>query len=247
MSKVHVFEEENVSDLDSGSEADVESEGENSEGSDGNGSEGEENKKSGMADAMARILGKKVPSKKGVIMAKAMTDKQIERKRKIKEQGGQEETEVKKVYIDQQTKQAKKKEWENRGRIKPDPLDKPAERILQRIATRGVVQLFNAVSKQQKILDDQLMEAGSSERRKDKVVESLTKDKFLDILKGSADSSSKSSKKRKSDKSKSKKNSDGNEEDENPKWSILRDDFMMGATMKDWDKEGSDGEGLPDD
>lgn len=28
--------------------------------------------------------------------------------------------------------------------------------------------------------------------------------------------------------------------EEGPGWSILRDDFMMGASMKDWDKE-SDG------
>lgn len=25
--------------------------------------------------------------------------------------------------------------------------------------------------------------------------------------------------------------------DEEPAWNILRDDFMMGASMKDWDKE----------
>lgn len=31
--------------------------------------------------------------------------------------------------------------------------------------------------------------------------------------------------------------------EETPGWTILRDDFMMGASMKDWDKE-SDG---PDD
>lgn len=29
--------------------------------------------------------------------------------------------------------------------------------------------------------------------------------------------------------------------EEGPEWNILRDDFMMGASMKDWDKE-SDGE-----
>lgn len=29
--------------------------------------------------------------------------------------------------------------------------------------------------------------------------------------------------------------------EEKPAWSVLRDDFMMGATMKDWDKD-SDGE-----
>lgn len=33
----------------------------------------------------------------------------------------------------------------------------------------------------------------------------------------------------------------GGEEEEKPAWSVLRDDFMMGASMKDWDKE-SDGE-----
>ena len=31
------------------------------------------------------------------------------------------------------------------------------------------------------------------------------------------------------------------EEEEDPKWSILREDFMMGANMKDWDKEGDEG------
>lgn len=29
--------------------------------------------------------------------------------------------------------------------------------------------------------------------------------------------------------------------EEKPTWSVLRDDFMMGAAMKDWDKD-SDGE-----
>ncbi len=27
-----------------------------------------------------------------------------------------------------------------------------------------------------------------------------------------------------------------------PSWNILRDDFMMGSKMKDWDKEGTDNE-----
>ena len=31
--------------------------------------------------------------------------------------------------------------------------------------------------------------------------------------------------------------------EEGDKWSILRDDFMMGAKMKDWDKENSGDEG----
>ncbi len=27
---------------------------------------------------------------------------------------------------------------------------------------------------------------------------------------------------------------------ENPSWSVLRDDFMMGTSMKDWDKESDE-------
>ncbi|XP_050406439.1 RRP15-like protein [Patella vulgata] len=249
MAKVHVQKEENLSDLDSGSEADVESE-DVSDASDQELSD-DGNKKSGMADAMARILGKQVPSKKNVILAKGMTDKQIERKRKLKEGGEKDEVDKKKIYIDQVTRQAKKKEWENRGRMKPQPLERTTEKVLQRIATRGIVQLFNAVRKQQKLLDDQLVEAGSSERRKDKVVESMTKGKFLDILKGTASKSEDSKNTKNINKQKQRETNenieDSVEEEEDSKWSILRDDFMMGATMKDWDKEGSDGEEVPDD
>lgn len=51
--------------------------------------------------------------------------------------------------------------------------------------SRGVVQLFNAVRQQQKTIDSEIKMVGSSERKKDKVMESMTKDKFLSILKGS--------------------------------------------------------------
>lgn len=37
--------------------------------------------------------------------------------------------------------------------------------------------------KQQKVLDEKIKEAGSSEIRKEKVEKSMTQDKFLDILK----------------------------------------------------------------
>ena len=32
------------------------------------------------------------------------------------------------------------------------------------------------------------------------------------------------------------------DDDSAPKWSILREDFMMGASMKDWDKVSDDDE-----
>lgn len=54
------------------------------------------------------------------------------------------------------------------------------------MAYRGVVQLFNAVRQQQKSLEGQLKEAGSSERKRDKVMKSLDKRAFIDILLGSS-------------------------------------------------------------
>lgn len=45
-------------------------------------------------------------------------------------------------------------------------------------------------------------------------------------------------------------NSDESDEDEageKPSWSILRDDFMMGAKMKDWDKEDEEADSGDDE
>ena len=54
------------------------------------------------------------------------------------------------------------------GRVKPDAASLERERQLQNIATKGVVELFNVVRKQQKSLQAKLQEAGSSEVKKSK-------------------------------------------------------------------------------
>lgn len=46
----------------------------------------------------------------------------------------------------------------------------------------GVVQLFNAVRKHQKTLDQQVKEAGSSERKKAKILSSFSKKDFIGAL-----------------------------------------------------------------
>ena len=46
------------------------------------------------------------------------------------------------------------------------------------------MQLFNAVRSQQRSLEEKLKDAGASERKREKVMESITKGKFLDMLKG---------------------------------------------------------------
>jgi len=48
---------------------------------------------------------------------------------------------------------------------------------------RGVVQLFNAVHRQQSLLQGKLAEVGPSERRREKAVQSFTKGRFFDMLK----------------------------------------------------------------
>ncbi|XP_035692234.1 RRP15-like protein [Branchiostoma floridae] len=146
------------SDEDSGSEADASSNEDNDEMSDDHDEEDSPTQpadstsgNAGWADAMAKILGKQVANNKQTpILVK---NKEFE-KRKEKEREEKKE----------QTKKAGvKRQWEEMGRVKPDVTEKERERALQRIATRGVVQLFNAVKKEQKTIQDKLQEAGPTE------------------------------------------------------------------------------------
>ncbi|XP_071080326.1 RRP15-like protein [Haliotis cracherodii] len=194
---------------------------------------------SGLADVMAAILTKTVQKKGAVILAKGQTDKEIRvRKRKRdKEEGKVIEDDSDSDVENKREKFEKRREWNNMFRVKPDPLERIRERRLQRIATRGVVQLFNAVRQQQKVLEEKLTEAGSSIKKSEKVMGSMTKGKFLDMLKGSTPSLLEDSKKV------IKKEPTLKKEEESAKWKILRDDFMMGAKMKDWDRnDGSSDE-----
>ncbi|XP_041353525.1 RRP15-like protein [Gigantopelta aegis] len=214
--------------------ADSESENENEDSEKEIQEEKTEGKHQGLADVMSKILSKNVPKHKKIILLKAKTEKELQKLRKTK-RGNNSDDEIE--YKDVLEKMEKKKLWENMGRIKPHPLDKDRERYLQRIATRGVVQLFNAVQRQQKLLGDKLVEAGASVRKQDKVMESMTKGKFLDLLKGTSASTSVIKVEQEEIKE------EPVETEENDKWSILRDDFMMGANMKDWDKDNSGDEG----
>ena len=46
------------------------------------------------------------------------------------------------------------------------------------------MQLFNAVRQPQKVVESKLKDAGSSETRREKVMKSMTKGAFIDLLKG---------------------------------------------------------------
>uniref|UniRef100_A0A8C6QMH7 RRP15-like protein n=1 Tax=Nannospalax galili TaxID=1026970 RepID=A0A8C6QMH7_NANGA len=176
----------------------------------------------GWADAMAKILNKKTPARKPSILIK---NKELER----------EKEKLKQERLEKRRQLDKKREWEMMCRVKPDVVkDKETERNLQRIATRGVVQLFNAVQKHQKNVDEKVKEAGGSIRKQAKLISTVSKKDFISVLRGMDGNASGKSPKAGQTAVKS---------EEGPGWSILRDDFMMGASMKDWDKD-SDG---PDD
>nr|XP_020483891.1 RRP15-like protein isoform X1 [Labrus bergylta] len=191
---------------DDGEEADAEDGAEEEKAEDG----GDGNPNAGWADAMAKILGKKTPESESIILIK---NKALE---KMKERERQEQ-------LERQKQVDKKRTWEMMSRVKPDVVkDRETERALQRVATRGVVQLFNAVRKHQKTVDEKVKEVGGSERKKAKLLSSVSKKDFIDVLRGSEGSQTPKTL--------------APVEDEKPSWSVLRDDFMMGASMKDWDK-----------
>ncbi|KAM3625530.1 uncharacterized protein V6R79_013561 [Siganus canaliculatus] len=173
------------------------------------------NTNAGWAEAMAKILGKKTPESKSSIL---MKNKELE---KMKKRERHEKLERKK-QID------KKRAWEMMYRKKPDVVtDRETERVLQRIATRGVVQLFNAVRKHQKTIDDKVKEIGGSERKKAKFLSSVSKKDFIGVLRKTEGENEVPSKPEKDTTVTA---------DEKPTWNVLRDDFMIGASMKDWDK-----------
>ncbi|XP_034385074.1 RRP15-like protein [Cyclopterus lumpus] len=221
------------SNSEGGSDDERSDDGENDEGdSDGdgeggsNGEEAEEavegdgsNANAGWADAMAKILGKKTLESRTSILVKS---KELD---KMKEKDRKEQLERKK-QVD------KKRVWEMMAREKPDVVkDRDTEKALQRIATRGVVQLFNAVRKHQKTIDIKVKEVGGSERKKAKFLSSVSKKDFIDVLRRTEGGSGASSR---------TEDTAAAAAEEPSSWKVLSDDFMMGATMKDWDKEEDD-------
>lgn len=103
-----------------------------------------------------------------------------------------------------------------------------------------MVQLFNAVRTQQKDISQKLSEAGPLEVRKEKVLKNIDKRAFLDLLMGEKSSVV-------DDPAVSKTENDSNRESgavaanktkvKEPSWNVLRDDFLLSAKIKDWDKE----------
>lgn len=90
--------------------------------------------------------------------------------------------EARQSWIDVDVQKEAKRKPQFLLRVKPSLNDREHEKALKKIALRGTVQLFNAVRKQQKELQEQLDEAGPLDHKKDAVLNNINKRKFLDVL-----------------------------------------------------------------
>ncbi|KAI5633048.1 rrp15p domain-containing protein [Phthorimaea operculella] len=221
-------------------EADVESSSSDDEESESEGGALMTNE--GWADAVAKVLGSTKPkNKKTLVLSRAKKHSEIVKKEKEEkpefEVIGESKEDVKPVKKEEPgsgepaVKKKKVEKEKSKIRLKPNILEKDRERILNKIATKGVVQLFNAVRNQQKTLEKEMSE-DLTETKKEKILKKFDKRTFLDSLMGNTKSVIVDEAK--------KLKSETKTEDDAPKWSALRDDFMMGAKMKDWDKESVD-------
>ncbi|KAK3126145.1 hypothetical protein QOZ80_7AG0552310 [Eleusine coracana subsp. coracana] len=112
-----------------------------------------------------------------------------------------------------------------KGHVLPKDHLETHDKELIKIATQGVVRLFNAVSKAQKPRND----LNPSSTRDAKVLAKERKKTFLEELAVT------SRQDKKSHASSSFSKHVGKDEDE-PGWAPLRDTYMLGSKLKDWDK-----------
>eukprot|EP01116_Phalansterium_solitarium_P014248 TRINITY_DN31832_c0_g1_i1.p2 TRINITY_DN31832_c0_g1~~TRINITY_DN31832_c0_g1_i1.p2 ORF type:complete len:318 (+),score=141.83 TRINITY_DN31832_c0_g1_i1:22-954(+) len=120
------------------------------------------------AAAVADILGAELPDDKTPILAKSKKKNDARRK----------EREIKKERRKAKEEALARKLLSNRDHVVPDHSNAEYEKKLKKIATRGVVQLFNAITKQQK----QDQELADAEPKKVKTIDKLSKEKFLELL-----------------------------------------------------------------
>ncbi|CAF2705818.1 unnamed protein product [Rotaria sp. Silwood2] len=137
-----------------------------------------------------------------------------------------EETERKPTFSER-TKKRRRREWDA---MNYEPFDitrgRDYERSLQRISTRGIVQLFNTVRKQQQ-------NSSSSTTTKKKKENTINKGEFLDMLK-TIDSDEVSCKIMK----KNQLTTESTTKTTPVRWNVLQDDLM--ASIKDEDDDDDD-------
>ncbi|XP_058823492.1 RRP15-like protein [Topomyia yanbarensis] len=127
-------------------------------------------------------------------------------------------------------------------RVKPAVGGYEREKTLKKIATKGTVQLFNAVRQQQRDVSKKLQEAGKLEYKREKVLKNLSKKEFLNVLmNGPRAKSELVDSLVKKEEVKSENESEDGDEPEST-WGALRADFLTGK-KSGWDKEDDENDG----
>lgn len=145
----------------------------------------------GFASAFAKVMQQEKPKKKKHVFlskSKKLHDQLEEKDDKVDFEidGEVKEEKPNKEELDEdiETRLNEKKNKTLTLRMKPSLMDREREKAFKKIATKGVVQLFNAVRMQQKDLAKKLDEVGPLDHRKDAVLNNINKKKFLDVLMG---------------------------------------------------------------
>jgi len=229
----------------------------NSEDSDANEVDGTGN--SGWANTFANVLRQSKPKDKSYLVlskAKKLADKkgaqeksaksftfEIDQNFEVKPESSDDEKPTQ-DELEELALIANRKERNNKLlslRVKPSVMDRERERTFKRIATKGLVQLFNAVRAQQRDLVDKLDQAGPLDHRRDAVLNNINKREFLNVLMGGARAKSENV-------DNPVKNEDVKEEvsavaGRPSQWSVLRDDFMTNRKLSShWNNEDEDDE-----
>lgn len=141
-------------------------------------------------------------------------------------------------------------------RVQPDVRDRNREMTLKKVATRGVVQLFNAVQTQQKSLKKQV-DAEKIDSKREDILNNINKKNFLNVLMGSAKSVLIDNPVKKE-----KKEEDTDSDDDNvamptkrahkeSTWNVLKDNFVgnpkKGAAWNEDDSDDEDEQPVEDD
>jgi hypothetical protein len=130
-----------------------------------------------------------------------------------------------------------RKLFKNKDHKVPDFSGAELESKLRKVATRGVVKLFNAIKTHQKLVAEPvgITRSVTDESSKKKFMESLKRKNASSAPVDSDDELTPSSKSA-ALRSKSSKASSSSA----PSWEVLRDDYLLGAKMKDWNKESDE-------
>ncbi|ORX64163.1 Rrp15p-domain-containing protein [Anaeromyces robustus] len=161
-----------------------------------------------LASVMSRILNTDTNEKP--ILAKA---KEIEQK--IEDE--------KLDYKARKAITAERKKLEEKDRVIPDYTTFEYEKKLRKLATRGVVKLFNAI----KTAQEKSNEVHTLVTNKKPKVE-VAKKSFMDMLQ--------ESNKRKTETNEKTSNKKENSDSKEPAWNVFSDSYGMNASIKDWDK-----------